>query len=207
MKVILKVTRAMKLLLNKKIKDSKGFTLIEVLLVAMLMFVVISMISVTYFLAINTSKDNIDTTTSGRDARLADYRITKDLREATNLTMAGDDNIKFIREIDTDPYSEEVNYYLESEDGYNNLYREIDGGGAKLIVTHIVNDNLFAYYEDITDINTPGGALDADPPVDDSSVLDEIKIIEIYIYIDQSGTETQRTMKLETAVSLRNKIY
>lgn len=85
----LKVIRVMKsLLLNKKIKDSKGFTLIEVLLVAMLMFVVISMVSATYVLAINTSRDNIETTTSGRDARIAAYRISKDLREATILTMA-----------------------------------------------------------------------------------------------------------------------
>lgn len=200
MKVILKVIRAMKSLLNKKIKDSKGFTLIEVLLVAMLMFVVISMVSVTYFLAINTSRDNIDTTTSGRDARLAVYRITKDLREAANLTMAEYDEIEFESYIDTDDDPETVYYYLESEDGYYNLYREIDDGGAKLVVAHIVDDNLFTYYEDINTpqdgMSTPVVALD----------LDKIKIIEIYIYIDQSGTETPRTMKLETAVSLRNKI-
>jgi type II secretory pathway pseudopilin PulG len=203
MKAVLKVIRAMKLLLNKKIKDSKGFTLIEVLLVAMLMFVVISMLSATYFLAINTSRGNIESATSGSDARIAALRITKDLREADSLETAEYNNIIFYSNIDTDVELEKVNYYLEVENGYYNLYRKIDYGQAKIIVTHIVNNKfnipLFAYYEDI---NTPV----ASTPVVGSD-LDRIKIIEIYIYIDQSGTGTQRTMKLETAVSLRNKIY
>lgn len=201
MKVILKVNRAMKLLLfNKKIKDSKGFTLIEILLVAILMFVVISMISATYFLAINTSRGNIESATSGSDARIAALRISKDLREAIKLTVAGDYEIKFERKIDSDPYFEMVYYYQEPEDGYYNLYRKIDNGQAKIIVTHIVDNSLFAYYTDINEpvdgMSTPVVGLD----------LDKIKIIEIYIYIDQSGAESQRTMKLETAVYLRNKI-
>jgi len=201
MKVILKVNRAMKLLLlDKKIKDSKGFTLIEILLVAMLMFVVISMISATYFLAINTSRGNIESATSGSDARIAAYRISKDLREATKLTVAGDYEIKFESYIDTDDDPEEVYYYLESKDGYYNLYREIDNEGAKLVVTYIVDNNLFAYYEDI---KTPPDGMEY--PIEGSD-LDKIKIIKIYIYIDQSGVETKRTIKLETAVSLRNKI-
>jgi type II secretory pathway pseudopilin PulG len=190
----------MKSLLNKKIKDSKGFTLIEVLLVAMLMFVVISMLSATYFLAINTSRGNIESATSRSDAGSAALRISKDLREATKLIMAEYDEIKFESNIDTDPDPEVVNYYLEGKDGYFNLYRKIDYGQEKIIVTHIIDDNLFDYYEDI---NTPEDGMPT--PVVDSD-LGKIKIIEIHIYIDQSGAPSQRTMKLETAVSLRNKI-
>ena len=205
MKVVLKVNLAMKSLLNKKIKDSKGFTLIEILLVAMLMFVVISMISATYFLAINTSRGNIESATSGSDARLAAYRITKDLREATKLTGAENYRIKFTSNIDTDPDLEEVYYYLESKDGYYNLYRQIGIAPPKIIVTHIIDYNLFnydlfTYYEDI---NNPEGGMEY--PIVDSKLKD-IKIIEINIYIDQSGVETKRTIKLKTAVSLRNKI-
>ena len=202
MKVVLKVNRVMKslLLLNKKIKDSKGFTLIEILLVAMLMFVVISMVSATYFLAINTSRGNIESATSRSDAGIAALRISKDLREATNLTMAEYDKIEFESYIDTDEDPETVYYYLEVEDGYYNLYRKIDDGQAKIIVTHVVNNKLFVYY---TDINTPVDGMSTPVVVSD---LDKIKIIEIYIYIDQSGAETPRTMKLETSVSLRNKI-
>ncbi|MCG2790263.1 MAG: prepilin-type N-terminal cleavage/methylation domain-containing protein [Actinomycetia bacterium] len=179
------------LLLNKKIKDSKGFTLIELLLVAMLMFVVISMISAIYVLSVNTSRDVIEVTTSGIDSRVTIYRISKDLREATNLTRAENDEIIFTSNVDSDDDYEVVNYYLVNEEGYYNLYRKIDDGEAKIIVTHIVNNKLFDYY---SDINTP------------SSDLDKIKIIKIYIYIDQGGTESPRTMKLETSVSLRNKM-
>jgi len=166
----------------------------ELLLVAMLMFIIIGMVSVTYFLAINTSRSNIDTTTSGRDARLAVYRITKDLRQASSLETAEYDNIIFYSNIDADDEPEKVKYNLVSEDVYYNLYREIDDGGAKLVVTHIIDNNLFIYY---TDINVPKV---------DYTELGDIKIIEINIYIDQSGTETPRTMKLETVVALRNKI-
>ena len=201
MKVILKVNQVIKsLLLNKKIKDSKGFTLIEILLVAMLMFVVISMISATYFLAINTSKDTIDTTTSGRDARLAAYRITKDLRETIDLSIAKNDEIEFKSDVDSDGDYEIVNYSLVSEDGHYTIYRKIDTEDAKIVATKIVKNDLFTYY---SDINTPEGGLVT--PVG-SSELNEIKIIEIYIHIDQSGVESPRTMKLETSVSLRNKM-
>jgi len=193
----------MRLLQNRKIKDSKGFTLIEVLLVAMLMFVVISMVSATYFLAINTSRGNIESATSRSDASIAALRISKDLREATKLTVAENYRIKFTSNIDTDPDPEVVYYYLlPSGDGYNNLYRQIDGQ-AKIIVTHIVNkdnNNLFTYYKDI---NTSMIGMPTPVVVSD---LDKIKIIEIHIYIDQSGVESPRTMKLETSVSLRNKI-
>ena len=206
MKVVLKVIRVMKLLLNKKIKDSKGFTLIELLLVAMLMFVVISMLSATYFLAINTSRGNIESATSRSDAGIAAYRISKDLRQATSLVMAGYKEIRFTSNIDTDPDPEEVYYYLEPKDVYFNLYRQIGTEPPKIIVTHIVDYNLFAYYEEITDINTPGGGLDTDTPVVDLLVLNKIKIIEIYIYIDQSGAKSLRTMELKTSVALRNKI-
>ena len=194
------VIRAIMSLLNKKIKDSKGFTLIELLLVVMLMFVVISMLSATYFLAINTSKGNIESATSGSDARNAAYRISKDLREATKLTMAEYDEIKFERKIDTDPFSEVVDYYLADEDGYHNLYRKIGTEDAKLVVTHIVDNNLFAYYEDI---KTPPDGMEY--PIEGSD-LDKIKIIKIYIYIDQSGAKSLRTMELKTSVALRNKI-
>jgi prepilin-type N-terminal cleavage/methylation domain-containing protein len=189
----------MKSLLNKKIKDSKGFTLIEILLVTMLMLIVISMLSATYFLAINTSSGNIESATSGSDARNAAYRISKDLREATKLTMAEYSEIKFERKIDTDPYFEVVDYYLADEDGYHNLYRKIGTEDAKIVATKIVKNDLFTYY---TDINTPEGGMTSVSEAD----LGNIKIIEIKLSIDQSGAESPRTMELKTLIALRNKI-
>jgi len=189
----------MKLLLIKKIKDTKGFTLVELLLVMVLIIVVVSMVSATFIISVNTSRDIIEITTSGIDSRVIMYRISKDLREAINLTVAKNDEIIFQSDVDSDGNYEILNYYLANADGHYNLYRKIDDDSAKIAAINIINNNLFAYY---TDINTPEGGMDT---VDETE-LASIKIIEIKLSIDQGGTESERTMELKTSIALRNKI-
>ncbi|MFA5014257.1 MAG: prepilin-type N-terminal cleavage/methylation domain-containing protein [Actinomycetota bacterium] len=193
------MTQVMKLLLIKKIKDTKGFTLVELLLVMVLIIVVVSMVSATFIISVNTSRDIIEITTSGIDSRVIMYRISKDLREAINLTVAKNDEIIFQSDVDSDGNYEILNYYLANADGHYNLYRKIDDDSAKIAAINIINNNLFAYY---TDINTPEGGMDT---VDETE-LASIKIIEIKLSIDQGGTESERTMELKTSIALRNKI-
>jgi len=190
----------MKLSLNKKIKDDKGFTLIELMLVMMLIFIIVSLISATYLLSVNTSRDIIKTTTSMADSRVVMYKLSKDLREASNITEAKVDSITFKSNIDDDSDEEEVNYYLTETNGYYTLYRKVDTANAKYVTSSITNNNLFTYY---SDINTPEGGIDTPVSLEE---LNNIKIIEINLSIDQSGLESQRTMELDTVVSLRNKI-
>ncbi|OFW53642.1 MAG: hypothetical protein A2163_07440 [Actinobacteria bacterium RBG_13_35_12] len=193
----------MKLLLNKKIKDSGGFTLVEILLVVMLIFIVVSMVSATYILSANTSRDVIEITTSGIDSKTAIYRISKDLREAKNISVAYNDSIIFNSNVyieeDSFEVFEEVNYYLVSKDGYYNLYRKVDEEDARVVATNIVNNDLFSYY---TGINIPENGMET--PVSEAE-LESIKIIEIKLSIDQGGTESNRTMELKTSIYLRNK--
>lgn len=171
----------------------------ELLLVMVLIIVVVSMISVTFIISTNTSRDVIDITTSGIDSRVTMYRISKDLREAINLTVAENDEITFQSDVDSDGDYEIVNYYLEDADGHYTLYRKVDDESAKIAAINIVKNDLFAYY---TDINTPEGGMST---VDDTE-LSSIKIIEIKLSIDQGGTESARTMELKTSIALRNKI-
>ena len=193
----------MKLLLNKKIKDSGGFTLVEILLVVMLIFIVVSMVSATYILSANTSRVVIEITTSGIDSKTAIYRISKDLREAKNISVAYNDSIIFNSNVyieeDSFEVFEEVNYYLVSKDGYYNLYRKVDEEDARVVATNIVNNDLFSYY---TGINIPENGMET--PVSEAE-LESIKIIEIKLSIDQGGTESNRTMELKTSIYLRNK--
>ncbi|MDD5622068.1 MAG: prepilin-type N-terminal cleavage/methylation domain-containing protein [Actinomycetota bacterium] len=189
----------MKSQLDKKVKGAEGFTLIELLIVMVLIIVVVSMISATFIISTNTSRDVIEITTSGIDSRVTMYRISKDLREAVNLTKAENDEIIFQSDVDSDGDYEILNYYLADADGHYNLYRKVDNESAKIVADNIVKNNLFAYY---TDIDIPEGGMDT---VDETE-LASIKIIEIKLSIDQGGTESERTMELKTSIALRNKI-
>jgi len=193
----------MKLLLNKKIKNSGGFTLVEMLLVVMLIFIVVSMVSATYILSANTSRDVIEITTSGIDSKTAIYRISKDLREAKDISVADNDRIIFISNVyieeDSFEVFEEVNYYLVDKGGYYSLYRKVDEENARVVATNIVNNDLFSYY---AGINIPENGMET--PVSEAE-LESIKIIEIKLSIDQGGTVSNRTMELKTSIYLRNK--
>jgi competence protein ComGC len=203
MKMVPKVSQAMKsLLLIKKLKDSKGFTIVELLLVVMLMVLVVTMVSSAFLLSANASEDIIDLTTNEIDARVAVYRISKDLREATNFTKADNDEIKFNSNVDVDEDIEVVRYYLQlHEDGvYYELLRQIDGGEAAVAATYVVDTDVFTYY---TEVNTPENGLST--PVAEAEI-DDIRLIDISVSIDQSGEKTVRTMDLDTIIYLRNKI-
>ncbi len=184
----------------KKITDNKGFTMIEMLLVVLLIVVIVSMVSATYLLSGNTSRDIVDITTSMIDSRVVIYRLTKDLRESSDITQAYADSIIFTSNVDDDGDDEVVNYYLTAVGSYYELYRKIDTEPAKFVATNIIDNNLFTYY---TDIGTPEGGVVT--PVS-AEELGNIKLIGIELKIDQSGGDTQRKMELETVVSLRNRI-
>ncbi len=200
MKEIFIVIRAMKLKLNIKFKGSKGFTLIELLLVMGLIFLIVSMVSATFLLSINTSRDTIDMTTSAIDSRLITYRISKDLRETIYIDTAAANNIIFRSNVDDDSDYELLNYYFVAVDGYYTLFRKVDEGNAHIVASKIINENIFTYY---TGINMPEGGIVF--PVTEEEKGD-IKIVEINLSIDQTGADSARTMELRTSITLRNRI-
>ena len=192
----LKVSQAMKsLLLIKKLKSSKGFTIVELLLVVLLMVLIVTMVSAAFLLSANASENIIDITTNEIDARVAVYRMSKDLREGANFTIAEADEISFNSNVDLDEDLEEVHYYLQlHEDGFYELFRQIDDGEADIAATCVIDNEVFTYYKGVNDPLTG----------DDSN--DTIRLIDISVSIDQSGEETDRTMDLDTIIYLRNKI-
>ena len=196
-----KVEEAMKLKLQDKLKDNVGFTIVELMLAALLMFVVVSGVSLTYFTSANATEDIISSTTSEIDARVAMYRISKDIREAISIEEASSDGVKFISNVDSDEEFEEVYYYLEyTEYGHYNLYRKVDDGPEKIIAVNVINgsEDFLKYYTDEGDNNLSS-------PVDESE-LDSIKRVDINIFIDQEEPyESSRTMHLKTSVALRNR--
>jgi len=185
---------------NCKLKNEIGFTLVELMLAILLMVVVVSMISMILINSSNTAKDIISITTSEIDARTAIYRTSKDIRELNNIELADKDNIKFTSNVDSDEDYETVTYYLLiNESGYYDLYRKVNSDPEKIIISNIISNDFFSYYPDLSE-----NSLTA--PVSESE-LRNIKIVKINIAVDQEESGgSNRTFRLETQITLRNKI-
>jgi len=65
---------------------------------------------------------------------------------------------------------------------------------------HIINEDFFSYY---SDLDYPVGGMAT--PVGDAE-LNDIKMVNVNIKVDQGGSQSLRTMDLDTMISLRNKI-
>ena len=195
----LRVSQAMKLLLRDKFKKNSGFTMIELLLSTLLISVIVSLVTLSYFNSVNASETTISIATSVKDARTAMYILTKEIRELSQIVEADADEIIFYSNVDSDDELEEIHYYLESSGGFYNLSRQVDGNNGEIVVTHLIKDQIFTY--------TTGYGQDSLTVPIESSELGNIRNISINLVIDQENTtEGNRTMNLETSITLRNRV-
>jgi len=189
--------------LNKKlIRQKNGFSLVETLLVLLLIFTIVALVSAVLVSSERTSRDIISIVRSEIDARVALYRITKDIRETHKIISASQDEVIFDSNIDSDEYYERVRYYLVANQDHYDLYRQVDSGTGRKYIGNIVEGEVFTYY---TGLSTPEGGMTV--PMTDEEQLDTIKYINIGISIDQSGSSSLRTTALETMIVLRNRLY
>jgi prepilin-type N-terminal cleavage/methylation domain-containing protein len=197
----MKVSRATLLRQNKIIRDQKGFSMVEMLLVLLLISIIVALASAVFVSSQNTSRDVVNIVRSEIDARLALYRISKDIREVDEILSADVHEVSFKSNVDADEYFETVYYYLQSEGGHYNLYRQVDSGTADLFIENIVDNAVFTYY---TELGVPENGLDVPVAVEE---LANIEFVDIAVSIDQSGTQSLRTMELSTLITLRNRMY
>lgn len=183
----------------KIIKNQKGFSLVEMLLVILLIFIIVALVSSLFITSGRTSRDVINIVRSEIDARLVLYRISKDIRETNDIITANSNEVIFKSNVDEDEYYERIRYYLVAEDSHFNLYRQVDSAEARLYIKNIVDSEIFSYY---SDLGVPAEAM----PVSEEE-LQNIKFIDISVSIDQSGVPSVRTMDLDTMITLRNRIY
>ncbi|MFO7929530.1 MAG: hypothetical protein R6U35_07675 [Candidatus Humimicrobiaceae bacterium] len=192
-----KVNPVMKFLVKRKYNGESGYSLVELLLVLVLMFLVVAAITLTYFTSANANNTVISTATSEIDARTALYIMERELREATGISHAGQDRVTFTSDINSDDTYEEVSYYLSTQNGYYDLIKAVGGGDGKVILSKVVNPDFFSYYSQLEQ--------ELDFPISGEQ-LNNIKIVEINISVDQSGGQSSRTMDLNTKLTLRNNI-
>lgn len=183
----------------KIIKNQKGFSLVEMLLVVLLIFIIVALVSSLFITSGRTNRDVINIVRSEIDARLVIYRISKDIRETNDIITANNNEVIFKSNVDGDEYYERIRYYLVAEDSHFNLYRQVDSAEAHLYIKNIVDSEIFSYYSDL-------GVSAETMPVSEEE-LQNIKFIDISVSIDQSGTPSVRTMDLDTMITLRNRIY
>lgn len=167
-----------------------GYTLVEVILVLLLMFLVVSIITMTYFISANASKQVIDTASAEMDARTTMYSLSKQIRGAFQVTHAEKDSIAFISGTGED----QQGYFLQAHQDHYRLYESLNGQD-RLLATDIVEENLFFYYSASQEI--------LDTPVS-SEQLSQITSVGIVIVMRRTGAPAERTMALDTLVTLRN---
>ncbi len=185
----------------KIIKDQKGFSLVEMLLVVLLIFIIVALVSSLFLTSGRTNRDVINIVRSEIDARLVIYRISKDIRETHDIIKATNDEVIFMSNVDEDEYYETIRYYLVAEESHFNLYRQVDSDDGRLYIKNIVLPDIFLYY---SDLGVP--ADEGTMPVTEEE-LQNIRFVDITINIDQSGSTSVRTMELNTMITLRNRIY
>jgi len=192
----------MKLQPLDKFKNNSGLTLVELLLSTLLISVIVGLVTMSYFNSTKATETTINVATSVKDARTAMYRVTKDIREireTLGIEEADADEVTFYSNVDPDDEFEKVHYYLESNGGFFNLLRQINDGESKVVVTHLISDQIFSYVTVFGEDSLP-------LPVDVLE-LGNIRSIGINLVIDQeSTTEGNRTIDLETSVTLRNRV-
>lgn len=188
--------------LKNKLKNNSGLTLIELLLSTLLITIIVGLVTLSYFNSTKAAGTTINVATSVKDARTAMYRITKDIREIreeSGIEIADTDVITFYSNVDSDEEFEKVHYYLENDGDFYSLLRQVNDGNSIIVITHIISDQIFSYAAVF-------GEDSLATPVD-SSELDSVRSIGINLVIDQeSTTEGNRTIDLETSVTLRNKV-
>ncbi len=182
----------------KIIKNQKGFSLVEMLLVILLIFIIVALVSSLFLTSGRTNRDVINIVRSEIDARLVIYRISKDIRETNDIIIANNDEVIFMSNVDEDEYYERIRYYLVAEESHFNLYRQVDSAEARLYIKNIIDPDIFLYYNDL-------GVSPYDEVSDEE--LQNIKFVDMTVSIDQSGSLSLRTMELNTMITLRNRIY
>ena len=178
--------------------------MIELLLSSLLIAVIVTLITMSYFNTTRSSEVTISIATSAQDARTAMNLITKDIREISEVTYASGDEFKFKSNVDSDDTAEVVHYQViaDEDEGYEGFYkltRVVDSGNTKIVARHLIDSQIFSY--------TSGyGQEPLTMPVE-AGLLVDIRNVSIELSIDQQETvEGSRTMNLETSVTLRNRV-
>jgi prepilin-type N-terminal cleavage/methylation domain-containing protein len=174
-------------------KKENGFSIVEMLLVVFIIAIIATVISMIYLSSVRSQKDLLNKAGSEASLRTTLYSVAKDIREATDVSEARNDYIKFTSGSDT------IEYELISSGGTYKLNKKVTAGGVtntKFVMDYITDNNIFNYY-----LTSTGAALSA--PL--SAHLSDFKLVNISIIVNREPSVPAKAVNLSTTVSLRNR--
>jgi prepilin-type N-terminal cleavage/methylation domain-containing protein len=175
------------------LKNENGFSIVEMLLVVLIIAIVTSVITMIYIYSVRSQKDLLSKAGSEANLRTTMYSIAKDIREATDVSIAENNHIKFNSGADI------LEYELTASSGTYILNKKITSGGTtttKFIMKYITNNNVFSYY-----LTSTGAALSVPLSVH----LSDFKLVNISFTVNQEPSIPVKAVNLSTMVSLRNR--
>ena len=179
------------------LKSAKGFSLVEMLIVVLIISVIAGIISTVYITSVKSQKDILNKASSETNIRTSLYSITKDIREATGVLSATNNYLKFNADINNDSVSEDVEYILTGSSSVYTLNKKVNGGSNIFIMDHITDSSIFSYFTD-----SSGSALQV--PLS-SQNLSAFKLVKINFTVNREPSNPVKSVSLSTVVSLRNR--
>jgi prepilin-type N-terminal cleavage/methylation domain-containing protein len=170
-------------------KKENGFSIVEMLLVVFIIAIVATVISMLYISSVRSQKDLLNKAGSESNLRVTMYSIAKDIREATNVSLAQNNRIIF------NSGSDIIEYVLTS----TTLNKKVTSGGnttTKYIMDYITDNNIFSYY-----LTSTGSSL----PVPLSAHLSDFKLVNINFTVNKEPSAPVKAVSLSTMVALRNR--
>lgn len=204
----------MKTLLRRLIKNEKGVSLTEVLIVAVMMVVVLGSVLAIVETAFNNYLFQRHQMDAQDRARNADQVLVKEIRQAESPLMwvANYSTVEILvikADINNDGTSEAIRYtadrYTKRVTRQVNLNGDLSFGNSptELIVEDLVNSTsepVFTYYG--TDLTNP-----LDPNDYQDNVINMTKVIRIWLKIDKDTSKAPKPAENQTFVKLRNFTY
>ncbi len=195
----------------KCIKNKKGFSLIETILVVAITGLIVSAVANFQSDIFSFSRNFSSTLSSVDDARKVLKPFANEVRGAAPSALgaypieeATSTSFIFFSDIDSDGVEERVRYFLDGDElkkgtivpSGNPLEYDSSDEDINTVVYNIINQDIFSYYDTYYDGTTE--------PLDfPASVLD-IRLIKIEIVIDKDANEAPPAFTVTTQVSFRN---
>ncbi len=114
-------------------KSSDGFTLIELIITIVISTILAGILANFFSLGANTYNLISNSQDLIQDRRIVFQRMSREIRQAENLTVANSTDINFTFDIDGDGLNETVRYFLSGSE----LHKTINGTGNMVVLDSI----------------------------------------------------------------------
>jgi len=179
----------------KIVRRESGFSLVELLVTSAIMVFVIAAIYLMLGSGYNTYSKMDDQIIAQSEARRNLSRMSKYIRQASQITEAGPYELTINADIDDDAVPESVHFYLTESNTMLNM--TVDGGSSTVLGRYVTNvstgNSIFTYY-----------ATDGSEITDMEQARTATTTMKINLVIDADTSESPVAYTLESQVVLRN---